>query len=220
MNKKIKKPTSADASQGRQKNIAKINKNLALFSLTELEPIFKSLAKRVSKHRRDNKGYVIEKIFPYCNTIGGNFFCVELAIEVVDSKGKVSGYYLKKRGKGELGWQGKYHITGVGVRTTDRPQDIFNRLYIEIFGKKIPTKYSLKNLKFIGIEVHDEPERDTTAWTAVWKMNIKKSQISLLTGQWRFFKLKDINNSQIVNHQHNTLKWISKASPDIFVNLR
>ncbi|MDD4902425.1 MAG: hypothetical protein PHE24_04810 [Patescibacteria group bacterium] len=184
--------------------------------LDQLGDVFKMLADKVFAHRRENKGYVPLAIFPYCVGIGGIYPCVEMIVEVRSLLGTPIGYALKKRSAEEQAWQGKYQIVGVAGRITDQPKNIFNRLTTEIFGQNKLAEY--KKADFIGIEIHDEPERQATCWTAVWKISIRKNQFPLLSGDWKIFN--QFENDGIIDHHRKTLGWAANPAREVFVDLR
>lgn len=184
--------------------------------LDELGEVFEIIATRVFQHRQENRGFVPLEIFPYCVGIGGGYLCAEIVVIAEDG----SGFYLKKRvGEDELGWKGQFQIPGTSIRTTDNPEDVFERLSDEISSES-GLRFNMYNAAFIGIETHNEPERMATCWTAVWQIVIPKDLDSSFSGEWEFFSQDDLDNEKIIDHHRNTLKWAAKKTRDIFVDLR
>lgn len=186
--------------------------------LEKLEDVFRILSRRVHTHRQANRGFVPREIFPFCIGIGGIYPCVEIVVKAHD--GKSLGFALKKRSGNEQGWKGKYQIVGAAVRTTDKPENVYNRVLAEIFGegKQPPNLRQSKKLEFIGTEIHDEPERQAVCLTLVWQIKMMKKDLAGLDGEWRFFK--NPNDKRIVNHHQKTLAWVSDENREIFVDLR
>ena len=184
--------------------------------LSELGEVFALLAKKIDNYRKKNNGFLPLEVFKYCISIGGGYLCAEIVITSTDG----NGYYLKKRNAPEEeDWKGQYQIPGTFIRATDTPEDFFDRLSEEVFGKN-GTRIAMRDIEFIGTETHDEPERSATCWTVIWLLPIEDSQVDLLSGDWQFFKQKDMEDLRIVDHHRNTLKWVSQTLRDIFVDLR
>ncbi|MDO8594548.1 MAG: hypothetical protein Q7R93_03465 [bacterium] len=186
--------------------------------LKALGPLFHMLAQKVFMHRKANGGLVPPEIFPSCVGIGGVYPCVEVAIRVLGHGNNTVGYVLKKRGNAEQGWNGLYGIPGVSGLTIDSPSKMFSRLGTKIWGEKTDL---FRRLAFVGVEMHDEPERDgVTCWTMMYCMNIALSEQKELSGQWKLFLGVHLDDPSIVPHHRKTLAWIDNPDRPLLANLR
>jgi len=168
--------------------------------LASLAPVFGLLARRVRDHRLANNGYVPKEVFIHCLAIGGIYPCVELVIESRFS-GRIA---LKKRAPNE-DFAGQFHIVGVAGRITDGPDEIFDRLSQEVWGKGNHL-LSQDNAILTGVEIHDEPERGgVVCWTLVYSITVDDEDMSSFVGEWKWFD--DPRDPSIVAHQRETLSW-------------
>lgn len=185
-------------------------------SLVERADFLKNTAEKVHLWRQENNGYVPREIFASCVGIGGVYPCVEMVIEIATEKGDWGGYALKKRGGNEQDWEGQYQIVGVAGLSTDSPADIFKRIEEEIHG---PGGYPVERVPiFVGVEIHNEPERYATCWTLTYKLRVSRHEIKRFSGDWKIFT--DVDSLEIVDHHRKTLRWVMSASPNEFVDLR
>ena len=187
--------------------------------LKELAPVFEILAKRVLDWRNTNNGLVPIEIFPHCLGIGGKDFCLEVVI--LGRQNGRSGYWLKCRDDaGEQGWKGEYQICGTSYRTPETPDQALKRLSREIFGENRRLSLSFTQLKYLGLEIHSEPERGgVVAFTQMYVLRLNPEDRGHLSGTWELFDDYDFDNDRIVNHHRKTLEWVSNPFRFSFVRL-
>lgn len=187
--------------------------------LSDLAPVFEILAERVYQHRKENNGYVPLQIFPFCVGIGGVYPCVEVIVYLDEPSRGARIFFKKREGTSEQGWEGQYQIPGVAGRITDSPADIFGRLAKELFGHDADAE-SLKNLNFVGIEIHDETERRATCWTLVYDLTVDYMSKRPVGGEWKLINMLS-EDGTIIDHHRKTLEWyLTLQNRPLFVDLR
>jgi hypothetical protein len=181
-------------------------RQVSKMSLVDLASIMSVIAEKVRATRLAHGGYVPINIFPLCLAIGGVYPC----FEILPLVGGIP--MLKKRGgvAEEHGWNGQYQIPGSVGRISDTPEEIIDRLSVEIFGIKGAVSFS--DLNLAGVNIHDEPERGAVCWSLVYTLNIK--DVLRLRGDWISFA--DISDSRIIPHHRATLKWITAGTDRVF----
>jgi hypothetical protein len=200
--------------RGRKMN-TKLLRILEKTPVEKLGKILKILSDKINAHRKTHNGLVPLPIFPYCIGVAGLYPTVEMVVKVISkNKGKAPLFAVKKRTDKEQGWGGKYHIIGTVGRRTDDPEIIFKRLVSELSG--LVNANTPK--KFVGIQIHAEPERHAIAWTLVWMVKIKEEKISLLPPGW--ILVKNFNDRRIIWQQRRTLKWVNDPKRKLFADLR
>lgn len=197
----------------------KMLETVAKIPLNELGELFRSLVQRVYEHRKQNKGYVPLEIFEACLGMGGMSVSVQIVNEVVDRDGNRIGFALKKRESSEAGaaWANLYHSTCCTARMLDVPEDALNRDTKETFGS-VPTE----NLEFLGVTIHDEPERWSSCYTVMHRRRVGLDDVKNFVGEWKIFTETDIRsrNPEIVDHNWYLLDWVMDENREPFANVR
>jgi hypothetical protein len=194
--------------------------------LSELAPVLEPLRQSVDSFRRAHEGFVPPEIFPIVLGIAGQYLCLEYVLRVLDGQGDPVGYLLKQRGSHEHGWTGQFHIPGVTFTVTtgtDMMAAARERLEREI-DLFTPERWNRERqrLRAVGLEAHDEPERNTTCLTLVKLLDLRPDEVTIGTG-WRLVGISEFpSDPTVVDHHRETLAWVSREGREGFelVDLR
>lgn len=193
---------------------------LAETPLNELGEVFKVLVERVYQHRKANNGFTPKEIFEQCVGMSGMSSSAQIVNEVVDATGRHVGYALKQRDSSELGdaWAGLYHSTCTTARITDTPATTLGRDTKETFGVTKPEE----KLEFLGVTIHDEPERWSSCMTVMHRRKVTEEQVAQFTGVWRIFSDDNIRNhhKDIIDHNWYLLEWVLDPNRPMFADVR
>ncbi len=187
--------------------------------LNELGELFLLLVRRVYEYRKEHKGYVPLEIFEACLGMGGVSVSVQIVNEVVDENGNRIGFALKRRESNEAGsaWANLYHSTCCTARMPDVPKDALDRDTKETFGN-VPEE----KLEFLGVTIHDEPERWSSCYTVMYRRKVSFEDVNKFIGEWKVFAAEDIKNrhQKIVDHNWYLLDWVMDEKREPFANVR
>ena len=188
--------------------------------LNQLGEVFKVLAERLYVERRANNGFIPREIFERCVGMSGMSVSVQIVNELIDDKAQHLGYALKQRDSSELGdaWAGLYHSTCTTARMTDTPTSMLERNAKEAFGAPW-----INGLEFLGVTIHDEPERCSACLTVMYHRTVTLQEFAQFTGTWKTFSsYEDIrhHNKEIVDHNWYLLEWVCDRNRPIFADVR
>lgn len=187
--------------------------------LKELAPLLRLLAARLYEHRLAHNGYVPPELFEPSLGIGGVTVSSQIVNEVVDADGKRIGFALKRREKGEIGWEGLHHNTCCTFRLTDTPDSALLRNVRETF-QEIPAE---EELEVLGVTVHHEPERQATCVTLMYRRQVAHQDVvRRFAGTWKLFSEEDIRNRnpELVDHNCWQLEWVMDKSRETFAAIQ
>jgi hypothetical protein len=202
-----------------------MNKEMVLDYLTstplkDLGDEFSVLTSRVYANRQANKGYVPLEIFEQCVGLGGMSVSVQIVNAVMDADGKHIGFALKQRDASEAGegWASLYHSTCTTGRLPDTPESALERDTKEAFGHASPGKKP----GFLGVTIHDEPERCSSCLTVMHLRTVTEKEVSAFVGRWRIFSEADVrhHHEDIVDHNWYLLEWVLDFDRPKFANVR
>lgn len=203
------------------KNKAGVLKQLiAETPLNELGEVFRVLVERLYAHRKANNGFTPREIFEQCVGMSGMSVSVQIVNEVVAPSGEHIGYALKQRDATEIGdeWAGLYHSTCTTARMPDTPTMMLGRDTKETFGV---TRQG-EELEFLGVTIHDEPERWSSCLTVMHRRRVTADQVAQFTGTWKIFSDDDIryHHKEIIDHNWYLLEWVLDENRPLFADVR
>lgn len=179
--------------------------------LSELGEVAAALADSAFKWRIAHEGKVPPEVFTPFITIGGSYPCYEIIVAITDREGRHQGYAVKKRGVGEQGWQGLFHITGTSGYFGISPEKILARLTVEIFGVHHQPLKS-QDLKVAGVTVAYESDRLADAHTLCWVLEVPSENFNIqhLSGIWKVLALDKVNDPSLnLEHRQTLSRLIS-----------
>jgi len=187
--------------------------------LEDLAPIIDCLAEKVYSHRKENVGFVPLSVFEHLLGMGGMTVSVQTVNEVW-SNGKCIGFGLRKRDDMETGdeWANRYHSTCCTLRMYDTPKQALERNAGETL-ESIPDNF---NTEFLGVTLHNEPERRSTCLTVMHRQKVSKQEVEKFIGVWKIFSQEDIrnHNQEIVDHNWYLLEWVLDPKRPLFADVR
>ena len=194
-------------------NLIEWARNVPLSALGE---IFQILAERIYNHRKRNNGHVPGDIFESCLSMAGMSVSIQVVNVVVDDNRETMGFALKQRSESEIGekWTNLYHSTCSTGLLIDTPISVLDRISEETFGF-INTN---DNVEFLGVTIHDEPERHCACLTVVHRRKIKTTDVGSFLGTWKIFT--NIHDKNIIDHNQYILEWVSDPNRPLFANLK
>ena len=144
----------------------------------------------------------------------------DLVVSVYDSHGDRLGFALKKRGAGENGWEGQFHIIGTPHSRLDDEGSIFRKFAKELYGAPEKWQELLSAAMHVGQEVHDEDRRGVVCWTDTFELRISERALAELTGEWRIFTEGGFGDETIIDHHRPVLRWMADPNRPERVDLR
>lgn len=195
-------------------------KKISGMDLRDMAEIFYVLAEKVYQYRQDNNGLVPSEIFEACLGIGGMTVSVQIINEVVGLLGEHVGYALRKREVNEIGeaWAGLYHSTCTVGNMIDTPETMLDRNIKQTYGISRPSE----SLEFLGVTIHDEPERKSACLTVVHLRKITHKDTESFIGEWQVFSDNQIINhdKRIIDHNWYLLEWAMDQKRPQFADVR
>lgn len=182
-------------------------------SLDDLAFLFKILADKTVVHRKKNDGAVPYTIFPHCITIGGSYPTVEIIVRV--HKKDKTYIALRKREKGEQGYEGVYHIPGSIIRLGDKNLSIsIKRTLREIFKDLKDIKWQKRlipiNNNFSLLFSTIDKKREATYFSILFQIDIDEKEMKEFRGEWKLFEPQSLKGAPIFKNHIKLLQKIYK----------